>query len=212
MQLQNLIEVHLDLPRLAKDLDELGHAGRLWAVNQWTRANMATLWDAVKGLRPLTLDDFVPPAVAPYAQVVHHGKNSLPAITHFQKRFARPKQPPPGDGSEPADLLIGFNVQAFSAVTGPGYFVAYSDASAGAEAGEVALDHTQLPKEQPQGWPALVPNSARLGRFVYAGIVDVVRGLSSHVSIGRVRRAGGWLDAWFLLVREDAREDMARAS
>ena len=53
---------------------------------------MATLWDALKGFRPVTLDDFVPPAVPPLATIVHHGTNSLPVASHFQKRFCRPAQ------------------------------------------------------------------------------------------------------------------------
>src|SRR5579859_554862 len=81
MHLQNLVEIHLDVPRLAKDLDELGHAGRMWSVRRWTRANMALLWDAAKGVRPLALEDFVPSFVPPGAEVVHHGQNSLPAAT-----------------------------------------------------------------------------------------------------------------------------------
>jgi hypothetical protein len=34
-------------------------------------------------------------------------------------------------------------------------------------------------------------------------MVDVMRGISTHVSIGRARKAHGWMDAWFVLVRED---------
>ena len=52
-------------------------------------------------------------------------------------------------------------------------------------------------------WPEIVPNSVKLGRFVYAGMIDVMRGISSHVSIGRARKKHGWMDAWFVLVRED---------
>jgi hypothetical protein len=193
MQLQNLIEVHLDVPRLAKDLDELGHPGRVWAVRQWTRANMATLWEAVKGVRPVTLDDFVPASVPPHVEVIHHGKNSLPAATLFEKRFARPKDP------EAREMLLGFNFQTLSSLTGPGYYVAHPSA----EAGEVDIDYTMTPKEKPPNWPDILPNSSRFGRFVYYGMVDVMRGISSHVSIGRARKRDGWLDAWFLLVRED---------
>jgi hypothetical protein len=193
MDLQNLIQVHLDIPRLAKDLDELGHAGRVWSVRQWTRANMATLWDAAKGFRPLTLDDYVPPGVPPHVEVIHHGKNSLPAHTHFQKRFCRPKLP------ESGDILIGFNFQTLSPVTGPGYFVTH----ASSQPGEVDIDYTVLPKEKPDGWPTLLPNSARLGRFVYFEMIDVMRGISTHVSIGRAKRKRGYMDAWFVLVRED---------
>jgi hypothetical protein len=193
MQLQNLIETHLDVARLAKDLDELGHQGRIWAIRQWTRANMATLYDALKGFRPVTLDDYVPAGVPPLVPVITHGKNSLPAATLFQKRFCRPSDP------ESKDALVGFNFQTFAPFTGPGYYVAHPST----DAGEVDIDYTMVPKEKPESWPPIVPNSARIGRFVYYGTVDVMRGLSSHVSIGRARRKTGWMDNWFLLVRED---------
>jgi hypothetical protein len=195
MQLLNLIETHLDVPRLAKDLDELGHRGRVWAVRQWTRANQATLYEAVKGFRPVSLDDYVPPGVPPLTQVITHGKNTLPAHTIFQKRFCKPSDP------EAKDTLVGFNFQSLSPVTGPGYYVAHPSS----EAGEVDIDYTMAPREKPQDWPEIVPNSARFGRFVYYGMVDVMRGISTHVSIGRARKAHGWMDAWFVLVREDPR-------
>jgi hypothetical protein len=202
MELKNLIETHLDLPRLSKDLDELGHAGRVWAVRQWTRANMATLWSAAKDFRPVTLDDFVPPSIGPLVDVTHEGKNSLPAHTHFQKHFCKPKDP------EAKDVLVGFNHQSLSALTGPGYYVAHLST----DAGEVDIDYTRLPKEKPDAWPPIVSNSARLGRFVYFGMIDVMRGLSSHVTIGRAKRKGRWLDNWFVLVREDPREDVQPTS
>jgi hypothetical protein len=34
-------------------------------------------------------------------------------------------------------------------------------------------------------------------------MIDVMHGISSHVSIGRARKKHGWMDAWFVLVRED---------
>ncbi len=193
MQLQNLIETHLDVSRLAKDLDEIGHAGRVWAVRQWTRDNMATLYEAVKGFRPVTLDYYVPPGLPPLTEVIHHGKNSLPAHNFFQKRFALPSDP------EARDQLIGFNFQTLSPFTGPGYYVAHPST----DPAEVDIDYTMIPKEKPQAWPPIVPNSVRLGRFVYYGMIDVMRGISSHVSIGRARKSHGWMDAWFVLIRED---------
>jgi hypothetical protein len=193
MELKNLIETHLDLPRLAKDLDELGHPARVWATRQWTRVTMATLYEATKGFRPVSLDDFVPPSVEPLKEVIHHGKNSLPAHTHFQKRFCKPKDP------EAKDTLIGFNVQSLAPVTGPGYFVMH----ASSEPGELDIDYTMLPREKPDTWPPILPNSARLSRFIYHGTVDVMRGIASHVTIGRARKKSGWMDAWFVLVRED---------
>jgi len=196
MDLRNLIETHLDLPRLSKDLDELGHPARVWAAHQWTRADMATLWEACKGFRPITLDDFMPHPVAPLVEVVHHGKNSLPAFTLFQKRFCKPKEAPP-EGS--AGVLIGLNRQTISFLTGPGYFVAHP----ATDPGEVDVDYTMVPREKAEAWPPIAPSSARLGRFIYHGTIDVMRGISSHVTIGRARRKGGWMDAWFILVRED---------
>jgi hypothetical protein len=193
MELKNLIETHLDLPRLAKDLDEIGTPGRVWATRQWTRSVQAKLYEAVKGFRPVSLEDYVPAGVAPLTQVITWGMNTLPAHNHFQKRFCKPADP------DAKDQLVGFNFQALSGLTGPGYYVAHP----ATDAGEVDIDYTMVPKEKPDAWPVIVPNSARLGRFVYDGMVDVMRGISSHVSIGRARKKHGWMDAWFVLVRED---------
>lgn len=195
MQLTNLIETHLDLARLSKDLDELGHEGRVWTTRQWKRGTMATLWEAAKGFRPVALDDFVPPSLEPLVPVIHHGTNTLPAHTHFQKRFCKPSDP---DVNK--DRLWGFNFQSLSFFTGPGYYVAHPSG----EAGEVDIDYTMVPGGKPGAWPPIIPNHARLGRFVYDGMIDVMRGISSHVSIGRAKKSRGWMDAWFVLVREDA--------
>jgi hypothetical protein len=193
MELKNLIETHLDLPRLSKDLDEIGTPARIWATRQWTRPVQAALWEAAKGFRPVSLDDYVPPGTAPHVEVITHGMNTLPAHNHFQKRFCKPADP----GA--TDQLVGFNFQSLAAFTGPGYYVAHPSS----EPGEVDIDYTMIPKEKPQAWPPIVPNSQRMGRFVYYGMVDVMRGISSHVSIGRARKKSGWMDAWFVLVRED---------
>ncbi|HZU84754.1 MAG TPA: hypothetical protein VE987_17610 [Polyangiaceae bacterium] len=194
MDLKSLIETHLDVPRLSKDLDELGHWARVWSVDQWSRRDMATLWEACRGFRPVSLDDLVPPGTPPLVEVVHDGKNTLPAHTHFQKRICRPSR------SDPLGMLFGYNHQSLSAFSGPGYFVVRPSA----EPGEVEFDYTLSPTEKPLDWPEIVPNRARFGRFVYEGIVDVVRGLASHVCIGRLRKGSAWMDTWFVLVREDA--------
>jgi hypothetical protein len=193
MELKNLIDTHLDLPRLSRDLDELGHPARVWATRQWMRDTQARLWEAAKGFRAVTLDDYVPPGTPPLAEVITWGMNTLPAHNHFQKRFCKPSDP------EATDNLVGFNFQSLSGVTGPGYYVAHP----GTDPAEIDIDYTMVPAEKPAAWPDIVPNSARLGRFVYAGMIDVMRGISSHVSIGRARKKHGWMDAWFVLVRED---------
>jgi hypothetical protein len=201
MDLRNLItEKKVDLERLAKDLDELGHPGRVWAVHQWTKGIQARLYEAAKGFRKITLEDFVPEGVGPLVEVIHEGKNTLPAHTHFQKRFCKPK-----DESK-KDALWGYNHQSLAGITGPGYFVTHL---AGDE-GEVDIDYTMIPPEKPEAWPGIAPAGTRFGRFVYHGMVDVMRGISKNVSIGRARKAKGWMDAWFILVREDrAAQDIA---
>jgi hypothetical protein len=195
MDLRNLIEPHFDLARLAKDLGEIGHFARVWSVRQWTRADMATIWEASKGFRAVTLDDFVPPEIPPLVEIVHDGKNSLPAYSRFQKCFCRPSKPEEEEG----DALFGYNYQSFIALTGPGYYVAHPSA----EIGEVDIDHALLPSERPDGWPEIVGNNGPLGRFIYDSQIDVMRGLSDHLSIGRGKRKGRWLDNWFVLVRQD---------
>jgi hypothetical protein len=193
MELKNLIETHLDLARLSKDLDELGHPGRLWSIHQWTRVDMTILWEATKGFRPVTPEDFVPPSVEPLVEVVHHGKNSLALFSHFEKRFCKPKNP------EKSGELVGYNSQSTRALTGPGYFVVRPST----DTGEVEIDYTKVPTEKAEAWPPIVPNAQRLGRFVFEGMIDTMRGISSHVTIGRARKGAEWKDAWFVLVRED---------
>jgi hypothetical protein len=197
MQLTNLIDIHLDLARLAKDLDELALGGRLWAVRQWTRAHMATVWEAAKGFRPIGIEHFVPPSVPPLQGVVHYGKNSLPVQSRFEKHFCRTRDP------SAQDTLVGRNLQLLSPATGPGYFVARAPSPSEDADGAVTFDYTLVPREKPPLWPAIVPAGARFGRLVYAGMLDIVRGVSTHVSIGRTRRGNAYMDVWFVLVRED---------
>jgi hypothetical protein len=194
MDLTVFLEPQIDLPRIRRILDELGLAGRLDTIRGWDAQKQAALYEAAKGFLPLTLEHFVPASVGPLTEVIHHGKNSLPAFTHFQKRFCKPKDAA-GDGGE----LWGYNHQDLQVWTGPGYFVTHT----AEEPGEIAIDYTRLPLGKPAGWPDVLPNSSKLGRFVYYGTVDVMRGLSKHVSIGRARRGEHWMDAWFVLCRQD---------
>ncbi len=195
MDLTVFLEPKIDLPRIARVLDELGLAGRLDTIRGWDGARQAALYDAAKGFHPIGLSHYVPDSVGPLTEVIHHGKNSLPAFTHFQKRFCRP---PPNE-VEAGEELWGYNHQEMQVWTGPGYFVTHLAESEG----EVAIDYTRIPPAKPDAWPEVLPNSAKLGRFVYYGTVDVMRGISKHVSIGRARRGKHWMDAWFVLCRED---------
>jgi hypothetical protein len=204
VDLKVLIEPKLELARLSQVLDELGHEGRLHAVRLWTPHVLATLYEALAGYRPLTLDGFVPSATPPRTEVIHHGKNSLPAASHFQKRFFRPApvEPEPGQ-QEGHGKLFGYNEQTFRPFTGPGYFETHADAATG----EVVFDYRVLPPADPAklpaGWPPVVSNTGRLGFLVYAGMVDRCRALADHVVVGKAFKRGRPMRAWFALVRED---------
>jgi hypothetical protein len=156
MELKNLIDTHLDLPRLAKDLDELGHPARVWATRHWDRATQAKLYEAAKGFRPVTLDDYVPAGTAPLTEVITWGMNSLPAANHFQKRFCKPA------GPDAKDRLVGFNFQSLSGLTGPGYYVAHP----ASDEGEVDIDYTMVPTDghgrRAAGWTRGSCSSGRI--------------------------------------------------
>lgn len=177
-------------------LDALDHATRLAEVRACGRRHQARLFDAAQGHLPIDLAWFVPRDEPPLAEVVHHGKNSLPLFTHFAKPMCRP------DGDrEGHDELWGYNRNSWLIETfvGPGFFVVTKAETPG----EVWIDYTQSPPRRPEGWPKIIPNSHRISFFVYNGTKDLMRGVSSHVSIGRATRKGKPMNAWFLLCRED---------
>lgn len=186
----------VDLPGLSRYLDGLASAPRVAATVSMTPRQQARLYEAAQGFRALTIDHFVPQGVAPLTEVRHAGKNSIPLVSRFEKRFCRP--------AAGSDRLWGYNQnpRAIQPATGPGYFVCYA-----IDAGQVLIDYCEVPTDKPQGkpdgWPAVRPNSAGLSRFIYNRTKDTMRGVSSHVSIGRAARDGKAMDNWFVLCRRD---------
>jgi hypothetical protein len=183
----------LDLGALAAFLDGLGQDERVHEVRSLPKPEQARLYDAAAGFRTIGLEDLVDPGRPPLREVVHAGRNSLAAFRVFEKRFCRP---PDAD----AGVLWGYNEHAARWMTGPGYFVARAE---GAGPGEVTVDYREVPPGKPESWPAIRPNSALRGRFVYGGMVDVLRGVSRHVCVGRATRRGKPMDSWFVLCRLD---------
>jgi len=179
-----------DIVEVGQQLDVLRPAERLAAIRSLGSRAQAKLYDAAKGARKLKLTDLVPADVEPFTQVVHEGKNSLPVFSTFAKVFCRPK----GDGSE----LWGYNRSGplLENVVGPGYYVAYEGPG-----DEVLIDYTRLPKDKAPGWPDIIPNHERLSRFVYNGMIDALRAVSQHVTIGRAIKHGKVQDNWFVLTR-----------
>lgn len=192
-----LLEPEVRFDELAKVLDSLGFEGRLHTVRGWDKSTQARLFEAAAGKHPLSPEHFVPAGTPQGTSVRHHGKNTLPLFTHFEKRFAKLENTIVGYNHQ--DLGVLSPAQNAAWISGPGYFTVRE----GDGAGEIAIDYTQLPKQRVDGWPAILPNEARLGRFIYAGMVDHMRGISDTVSIGRAAKGGKMMDAWFVLVRED---------
>jgi hypothetical protein len=180
----------LDVSALAAYLDSLDQATRVRVVRTLTGREQARLFDAAAGVRPIVLEDLVPPGVPALTQVIHYGRNYLPLFHDFEKRFCRPADSP-GE-------LWGYNEHGLRWLTGPGYFLArpYGE-------GEVLIDYLEVPPAKPEAWPAIRPNSAGASRFVYFQTQDILRGISRHVSVGRDTKRGRPLDRWFVLCRSE---------
>jgi hypothetical protein len=183
--------------RISSSLDEMDAASRLWTVLSIKPAEQRTLWELFKDQAP-DADFFVPSGLDPLVEVIHHGKNTLPTHNFFQKRFCR--------ADDDSGDLYGYNHQSWSGITGPGYFVAHSSEDEKDAPSAYVIDYTRIPPKKADSWPKILPNEAKLGRFVYAGMKDYMRKVSEHVSIGRAHKGGKAMNAWFILCREDPAE------
>jgi hypothetical protein len=179
---------------IARFFDGLAHADRVSAIRSLGRAQQSALWDKSEGFAEVGLIDLVPPETPVDGTVRHYGKNTLPFFSHFEKRFARQTGV---DADDPREL-IGFNFQTMAPLTGPGYFVAVPSE----KAGEVLVDYRRVPKAHPPGWPDVKSNERGLSRLVYGFMVDTLRRVSEHVTIGSAARNGKDLGSWFILCRE----------
>jgi len=179
---------------VSRFLDGLAPQERIEAIRAIGAKQQRMLYAAADGFAAVRLVDLVPADVADLSAVRHYGKNSLPVFTHFEKRFSRA----PGlDPNVPGELM-GFNFQTMSPVTGPGYYVAREDENRR----EVLVDYSRLPDSHPDGWPEIKPNDRGFSRFVYGFMIDTLRRVSQHVTIGSASRRGKDTGNWFVLCRE----------
>ncbi len=196
MDVSVLLEPAIDLARLEEVLDGLGHEGRVHATRTWNKKRQAAIYEAVKG-RSIDMGFLVPPSMGTLVEVIHDLHNTLPVFHDSQKRFCRL---PEGEEAK----IAGYNHASTNPLTGPGYFIVREpDAADGDHAGEIAIDYRKLPKSKPAGWPEIRDNQGGLGGLVYGNMVDYMRRVSAHVSIGRATKNGKTMDAWFTLVRKD---------
>lgn len=191
----------IPLLEVAALLDGLLPEERIAAARSVPGKLQARLFEAAAKAEPLKLDDMVPAGTPPMKTVRHYGRNSLPLFTKFEKRFCRPEAGT-GTGTGTGTKLYGYNHQTMSFITGPGCYVAYDG-----PAGEVLVDYRELPEKVPEGWPKVKPNDKGLGKLVWKNMVDHLRRVSKHVSIGRAFRGAPGAEKpepnYFILCRED---------
>lgn len=184
----------LDVAALGSALEALPQPERIAAVRAIGGKAQRRIWDACEG-HETALEDFVPAGKGAPEQVIHSGKNSLPVFTEFEKRFTRTADDP--------SVLYGYNEASVGKLIGPGFFVAHYFP----DRKEIGIDYLQVPPEGsafPDGWPALKPNTSGLQRFVYNGMIDYMRKVSAHVTIGRAYRGGTQEQPnYFLLCRNE---------
>ena len=162
-------------------------------VRSLTRGEQRALYAKVDGFAPVGLLDLVPADRAPLEEVRHFGLNTLPAFRVFEKRFCRVA----GEDADKPLALAGYNFQTMSPITGPGYFVAVEDA----DRREVLVDYRHLPEQKPEQWPPIRSNERGLARFVYGFMVDRLRRVSEHVTVGSAARKGREMGSYFVLAR-----------
>lgn len=175
-------------------LDNATHDARLaWAYRLGRKEQLA-LFRLAEG-SALSVDDCVG---AEGEVVIHTGRNGLGLFNRFQKRFARQ-----------GDEVVGYNHNdqaggpfnaLFVRIVGPGHYVAY-DAPDG---DGVWIDYRRLPARQHPDFPPLIDNDHGTRSLVFGNMVDVLRRVSRHVSIGDAfkdkgppRTLGSRIGSWF---------------
>ncbi len=194
MSLESLVRGDAKIDEISAHLDALDPARRRAETQALGGADQRRLFECAASSPPLDLSFFVPSDTAARDEVVHFGRNSLPAFKLFEKRFCRPA----GDGSR----LFGFNEGPSRPLIGPGYFVAH-ETEAGDSRGAIVVDYYMVPDaEVATSWPPVRPNRQGLQRFVYFETRDYMRRVSSHVSIGQAHKREKKVIGTFILCRD----------
>lgn len=180
----------IDRDAVEQHLNGLSHAQRVDEVRAIPGRLQAALFAAAP-TTGLDVDFFVPPQTPERTFVRHFGKNSLPVFSDFEKRFARP--------SADADVAWGFNFSPVMAVVGPGHFVLRQGNE---RHPEMHVDYYSIPDEQLNDAPPLRENTSGLQTLVYGNMIDVLRRVSTHVSVGRAIKNGRDTNNYFLLCRD----------
>lgn len=192
-ELHRLIEAGAPQP-ISDLLDRLPEDARIAAVRSLARGQQRKLWKVVDGFREVRIIDMVPSGTPDLTAVTHYGKNSLPMFRLFEKRFYRPGGQDPHKPTE----LGGANFQSIQLLTGPGYFVAVDSP----KRPEVLVDYYRVPKVKPDDFFPIEENRSNRGGLVYGYMIDTLRRVSEHVTIGSAAKHGKDIGAYFMLCRE----------
>ena len=197
MKLSQMIQDQAPMEELAAHLDSLSALERRAQTLAVEAKLQKLLYERAQSSAPLSLDFFVPPHVPDNTEVIHYGRNAMPAFQYFQKRWARP--------ANKEGQLIGYNEASMRPLIGPGYFVAHPTDAEGTDVrGAVVVDYFMTPDPTtPPGWPRVRPNSRGLQMFVYNKTRDYMRRISQHVSIGIAYRQEKTVMGYFVLCRDD---------
>ncbi|MFT6397415.1 MAG: hypothetical protein ACJAYU_002168 [Bradymonadia bacterium] len=193
-----LLDDATPISAVAEYLDAMSHDDRLAEVRSCNRAQQVAMYNKAAASPAITFEHFVPANVAALTEVIHHGRNTLPAFKLFEKRFCRP--------AAGGERLFGYNEGTTRGLIGPGFFVAIPTASNPdwMERGAIVVDYFQVPDEDVvEGWPEVIPNTKGLQMFVYQKTRDFMRKVSEHVSIGAAFKVEKPMGAYFVLCRED---------
>lgn len=193
-ELQRMIHDAAPPSALAAFLDGLPEPARVAASRSLDRGLQRKLYRAVAGFLPLRLWDMVPAATAELTAVRHYGRNTLPVFTLFEKRFYAYTR----DGVR---SVGGANFQSIQWLTGPGYFVVREDGARG----ELLVDYNHVPTIAPDGFMRIVENRANRSGLVYGSMIDTLRRVSEHVTIGSAAKNGKDIGSYFTLCREAGR-------
>ena len=194
MSLSKLILEETSLSDIAAWLDKQTPENRLKETRSLNKSQQRILFEQCKDTQPLTVEYFCGDV---NQEIIHEGKNSLPAFTLFQKRFVRLDD----------DRVIGYNHASTMSLIGPGYFVLKEtkDTPEWIEHGSVVVDYYEVLDGNtsiPTSWPKIKGNHQGLQMFVYNNMHDFMRKVSTHVSIGSAFKKGKSIDSYFLLCRQ----------
>jgi len=189
-----LLDEKTALARVTEHLRKLSLDRKIAEVIELNKKCQARLWELARDGQPLSLDYVVPANAKPLEPQPFEGKNSLPAFTRFQKVFYRTK-----DGQ-----VAGYNNAGIGGIIGWGYYIAEQSDKARKE---LAVNYKKTPKEKPEDWPEIKPNTAGLSRFVYGNMIDFLRWVDEDVLIGKAFRHGEKdINSYFVLCRKNPRK------